>query len=83
MMQLTVLTPEQLFFEGPVSVVRVPGVDGRFAVLPGHAPIISALEKGPLSFVAEGDKEVEVTITGGFIEVLNNKISILAQQITV
>lgn len=82
MMHLTVLTPEQKFFEGNVSIVRVPGVDGKFAILQGHAPIISALEKGSLSFKTEDGKETEVTITGGFIEVLRDRISVLAQQIT-
>jgi len=82
MMHLTVLTPEQKFFEGNVSIVRVPGVDGKFAILEGHAPIISALEKGSLSFKTADGLETEVTITGGFIEVLRDRISVLAQQIT-
>lgn len=81
MMHLTVLTPEQQFFEGMVSIVRVPGIDGNFAILQGHAPIISALEKGELSFKKEDGTEIEVTITGGFIDVLNNRVSVLAQQI--
>lgn len=45
-MKLEILTPEMKMFEGEVSAVRFPGIDGLFQVLEGHAPIVSALKEG-------------------------------------
>lgn len=79
-MYLELVTPDKKVYEGEVSVATFPGTDGSFQVLNNHAPLISSLSKGILSYE---DKEQfhEVTIEGGVVEVLNNKIIVLAEGI--
>lgn len=79
-MYLELVTPDKKVYEGEISVATFPGTDGSFQVLNNHAPLISSLSKGILSYE---DKEQfhEVTIEGGVVEVLNNKIIVLAEGI--
>lgn len=79
-MLLEVVTPDQKVFEGEASAVTFPGSDGEFQVLNNHAPMISALGKGKMKIVASG-KEEFVTIDGGVVEVLNNKVIVLAESV--
>jgi len=75
---LEIITPEKKVFEGEVNMVTFPGTDGSFQVLNDHAPLISSLKKGDLEF---RDKKTEHTvgITGGIVEILNNKVIVLAE----
>lgn len=76
-MYLELITPDQTLYEGEVISVKFPGSKGKFETLNNHAAIISSLEKGTLSVkTAEGVKDFEVN--GGIVEVLNNKIIVLA-----
>lgn len=76
-MYLELITPDQTLYEGEVISVKFPGSKGKFETLNNHAAIISSLEKGTLSVkTTEGVKDFEVT--GGIVEVLNNKIIVLA-----
>jgi F-type H+-transporting ATPase subunit epsilon len=78
-MTLEILTPDTTVFEGLVTSVTVPGTLGSFEVLKDHAPIISTLEDGKV-IVRDGSKPEEVfIIKGGVVEVLNNKITVLAE----
>ena len=77
-MLLEIVTPAKKVFEGSVTIVTLPGVDGSFQVLNDHAPLVSTLEEGKLSYKTSGGKEGSITITGGVVEVLNNKIVVLA-----
>lgn len=78
-MQITVLTPEKEIFNGAISSVKVPGINGSFEILNNHAPIVAALSKGEVRIVtASGEKKV-FTIAKGFIEVLKNEVSLLVQ----
>lgn len=79
-MYLELVTPDKKVFEGEVTIATFPGTDGSFQVLNNHAPLISSLTKGTLSYQ---DKETfhEITIDGGVVEVLNNKIMVLAEGI--
>lgn len=79
-MLLEVVTPDQKVFEGEATAVTFPGSDGEFQVLSNHAPMISALGKGPMKIVASG-KEETVMIDGGVVEVLNNKVVVLAESV--
>jgi len=79
-MLLEVVTPDQKVFEGEATAVTFPGSDGEFQVLSNHAPMISALGKGKMKIVASG-KEETVTIDGGVVEVLNNKVVVLAESV--
>ena len=79
-MQLEIVTPEKKEFQGEVSEASFPGADGSFQVLNNHAPIVSALAKGAVSFTtAEGKKSI--LIDGGVVEVKGNVIVVLAEKV--
>ncbi|MEA5140475.1 ATP synthase F1 subunit epsilon [Arcicella rigui] len=75
-MNLQIITPDKKVFSGEVEVVTLPGTNGSFQILKDHAPIVSTLGKGTLA----ADKEV-FTIDGGVVEVLNNKVLVLAEAV--
>jgi len=77
-MTLEILTPDKKVFEGEVTAVTVPGTMGSFQILRDHAPIISTLEDGPVIVKTKSDEEIFV-IKGGVVEVLKNKIIVLAE----
>ncbi len=76
-MTLEILTPDKKVFEGEVTSVTVPGAMGSFQILRDHAPIISTLEDGPV--IIKGNTEETFIIKGGVVEVLKNKIIVLAE----
>jgi len=77
-MTLEILTPDKKVFEGEVIAVTVPGTLGSFQILRDHAPIISTLEDGPVIIKTKADEEI-IIIKGGVVEVLKNKIIVLAE----
>ena len=80
-LNLNIITPSKTIFSGDVQSVTVPGTDGNFQILKNHAPIISTLEIG-LVKVELPDGSTEFFSTGGgTVEVLNNKITLLADSI--
>ncbi len=79
-MNLEILTPDKKVFEGEVSAVTVPGTSGSFQILRGHAPIISTLEDGPV-IVKHNTGEETFKIKGGVVEVLEDKIIVLAEAV--
>jgi F-type H+-transporting ATPase subunit epsilon len=79
-MLLEIYTPEQKYFEGQVESITFPGSDGSFQVLNNHAALISTLEKGKVKYKNKRD-EWEVIIKGGVVEVLNNRVTLLADAI--
>ncbi|MEM8525305.1 MAG: ATP synthase F1 subunit epsilon [Bacteroidota bacterium] len=78
-MNLSVLTADQSIFEGAITSIKVPGVLGEFQVLNNHAPIVSALQAGKVTIKKDGGEEMVFDIEQGFIEVLNNEVSLLVQ----
>lgn len=78
-MNITVLTPDQEIYQGAISSVKVPGVGGQFEVLNNHAPLVSALGAGTVRLKPSGGQDISFSIEKGFIEVLNNEISLLVQ----
>ena len=81
-MHLEILTPEKKVFEGEVTIVTFPGADGSFQVMDNHAPLISLLKDGVVEYKGkEGIKNLG--ITGGVVEVLKNKVILLATGVTV
>jgi len=82
-MILEILTPDKKVFEGEVASVTVPGTLGSFEILNNHAPIISTLEDGKLIVRTGASTKQEVyLIHGGVVEVLDNKVMVLAEGIT-
>ena len=79
-MYLEIITPDQRVFAGEVVSAQFPGSKGSFQVLNNHAPLISLLERGQVTIkTAQGDQAI--TIDGGVVEVLNNKIIVLAEAV--
>lgn len=76
-LELAVVTAEGESFSGEVDAVVAPGELGEFTVLPSHAKLISSLNSGILRFDQGGDS-VSLALTGGFLEVANNKVTVLA-----
>ena len=78
-MTLEILTPEQAVFSGEVYGVQLPGISGLFEVLDKHAPLVSALKAGNLKILKDKNNSVSYNIQGGFVEVLNNKTTVLVE----
>ncbi|MEM7548903.1 MAG: ATP synthase F1 subunit epsilon [Bacteroidota bacterium] len=79
-MYLEIVTPERKVFEGEVDSAKFPGSQGEFQVLNDHAPIISSLNKG-IVFYKDKKGQNEVEVGGGVVEVLNNRIVVLAESV--
>ncbi len=77
-MTLEIITPEGKLFSGEVELVTVPGTKGTFTILNNHAPIISSLTKGKIVY-RHNQSEKNLVIDEGFVEVLNNSVSIIAE----
>ncbi|MCL4458554.1 MAG: F0F1 ATP synthase subunit epsilon [Chloroflexi bacterium] len=75
--KLEIVTAERLVFSDEVDAVIAPGVEGQLGILPHHAPLLTALQTGELR-VRKGDEEVLMAVSGGFMEVRQDKVIILA-----
>ncbi len=81
-MYLEVLSPGKTVFSGNIKIIKVPGTGGSFEVMKNHAPLISTLDDGKVRIVAEDDTTRLFNISGGVIQVIANKIIVLAESIT-
>ncbi len=73
-----IVTPERVVYsEENVDVLVVPGIEGELGVLPLHAPLLTQIQPGVMRIV-KGEEETAMAITGGFIEVRENRVTILA-----
>ena len=79
-MHLEILTPEKKIFDGEVTIVTFPGANGSFQVMDNHAPLISLLEKGKVEYKGKEGSQ-SVIISGGVVEVLKNRVVVLASGI--
>jgi F-type H+-transporting ATPase subunit epsilon len=75
------VSPEKLAFSGEVDQVDVPGVEGDFGVLSGHAPVVAAVRPGILTITADG-RHQKVIVLGGLAEVSDNRLTVLADVAT-
>jgi F-type H+-transporting ATPase subunit epsilon len=78
-MILEILTPERRLYSGDVFGVQLPGIDGKFEVLDKHAPLVSALGKGNVKVIRDKNTISNFSIESGFVEVLNNKATVLVE----
>ena len=78
-MKIEILTPDQTIFTGEATLVQLPGIDGSFEILKNHAPLISALGSGRIKVQDQNKKNQFFEIKGGVVEVLKNKILVLAE----
>jgi len=81
-MFLEILTPDKKIFEGDVDAVQFPGAAGSFEVLKGHSALISTLNKGNIR-IRTGKELKNVVVGGGLVEVLQDKITVLASSVLV
>ncbi len=77
--QLTVVSPEQVLFDGLVRYVQLPGVSGSFSVVFGHAPLLTILTEGQIQFKSAGVTR-KISLRSGFVSVGNNQVSICIEQ---
>lgn len=77
MLKLEIVTPEKKVVDAEVDSVSVPTASGEAGILPNHAPLISALKPGILSYSVKGSTE-KLAISGGFVEVNGSNVSVLA-----
>lgn len=77
--QLVIVTPERQILKETVSEVTMPGADGYLGVLPGHAPLITELGVGELTYRTTGGKSELLAVIRGFAEVLPDHVSVLAE----
>ena len=80
LIQLEIVTPEKQFYCGEVDAVTVPGINGYMGILPGHAPLLSELKIGVIT-VRTGTNEERFFCSWGFVEVLSDQVSVLAEQV--
>ena len=78
-MQLEILTPEHKVYSGNVYGIQLPGIEGSFEILDKHAPMIATLGKGKMKILKDKNTTELYEITSGFVEVLNNKASVLIE----
>ncbi len=76
-MMLEIITAERQVYSDEVDMVIAPGVDGQLGILPKHAPLMTILKPGELTIRKDG-QDTYVAVSGGFMEVLGNRVSVLA-----
>ncbi len=79
-MNLEIITPDKKVYAGEATSVTFPGTEGQFQVLNFHAPLVSTLGKGDV-VIDTGSSKQTFVIDGGVVEVLNNKVLVLAEAI--
>lgn len=77
MINLEIVTPEKMVVSETVDTVSVPTAKGEIGIMPNHAPLISTLRSGVLSYSKAGET-LEMVVSGGFVEVGSDKVSVLA-----
>ncbi|MBT4905241.1 MAG: F0F1 ATP synthase subunit epsilon [Rhodospirillaceae bacterium] len=78
--QFELVSPEKLLLSDDVEMVVVPGVEGDFGVLPGHAPMISTVRPGVIHVFESGSVKSRIFVAGGFAEVTAERCTVLAEE---
>ncbi|HCA44094.1 MAG TPA: ATP synthase F1 subunit epsilon [Bacteroidetes bacterium] len=81
LLDLDIVSPTAKVYSGKIKTIIAPGSLGGFQVMFNHAPLVSTLNVGKLKIVDENEKEKLYAISGGILEVNNNKVSVLAENI--
>lgn len=80
MLTLKIVSPDRIEFDGEAQSVCVPGMLGNFEILTGHAPIISSLMAGTVEYVTTQGEKKQVAVTGGFVSVHQNEVSLCVEK---
>ena len=78
---LKIVTPDETFFEGAVEYVMAPGAKGYLGILAHHAPLVTPVEKGSLTYRDEHGKTETLQVVGGFLEVFKNRVLVLTDRV--
>ena len=78
MLKLKIVSPERIVFNGEVESVTVPGTAGEFEILVDHAPIISSLETGTVTYV-RSEGRLSLPVRGGFVSVQKNEVNVCVE----
>lgn len=78
-LHLNIVSPERELFDGPIESVMLPGTLGTFTILTHHAPIVSSLLPGRITF-RTGGEERQIAIQGGFVEMSDNCVSVCIEE---
>ncbi len=76
-LKFEIVTAERVVYSDEVDVVVAPGTAGQLAILPNHAPLLTTLQPGELMVRKDGE-ETSMFVSGGFLEVMRNKVTVLA-----
>ncbi|HOO41441.1 MAG TPA: F0F1 ATP synthase subunit epsilon [Syntrophales bacterium] len=77
-LMLEVVTPEKMVFSGNVEEVTIPGSEGEFGVLKGHASLLSSIDVGELNYTKEA-KKTHYAVSSGYVEVTGTKVTVLIE----
>lgn len=75
---LTIVSAERKIFEGEVKQIQATGVEGELGILPGHTPLLTAIKPGIVKFTLQDGNEEVIYVSGGFLEVQPNIVTVLA-----
>jgi F-type H+-transporting ATPase subunit epsilon len=78
-LQVSVISPERMIFEGEADSVVVPAWDGELGILRGHAPLMALLGTGHIR-ISRGGRTERFQISGGFLQVVNDRVSVLSER---
>ena len=81
-MTVDIITPDRKVYSGEAASVTFPGSEGQFQVLNDHAPLVSTLAQGPIVVQTAGGQQT-FTVDGGVVEVLQNRVLVLAEAVIV
>src|SRR3954466_14368536 len=79
-LQFELVAPERVLYSGPVDAVMLPGTEGDLTVLPGHAPVMTALKTGFIVITDHKDHGTRVLVRGGFADINPAAVTVLAER---
>ncbi|WP_245148564.1 F0F1 ATP synthase subunit epsilon [Avibacterium paragallinarum] len=77
-LNLTVVSAEESIFSGQVKSIQATGIEGKLGILPGHTPLLTAIKPGIVKLTLENGSEEVIYVSGGFLEVQPNVVTVLA-----
>ena len=77
-MKLEIISPERILYQGEAGMVMLPGIMGNFTILENHAPIVSVLKNGVVSYGSTAET-TDIKIESGFVEANNNKVTVCVE----
>ena len=79
-LHLNIVSPEKLIFDGDVDSVTLPATLGRFTILPNHAPIVSSLTQGRMTYLTEGEEQ-SIEVQGGVVDMSDNRVDVCVEMV--